>query len=191
MSNLLSLYRVNDHIYYCRRGSRTRRFLPANHKGPGYVSMSNRTTSIKVFHGQSSVSQHFALPPASPGFHLTCSSITIICNWSATGWKRHLNPGQVLESSQSLCSCRIFGHSRPPFDGCWMMRRLRNCFNFTTFPAEQRQIRGTMTNIYQNIIVYYSTCSVYATSFEEWTWKILLNLNLLKKTLTLTWNLQY
>lgn len=67
--------------------------------------------------------------------------IPLISNSSIAGWKLHLNPGQVLGSSQSLCSFRIFGHSRPPFDGCWMMRRFRTCFNFTTFPAERRQIK--------------------------------------------------
>lgn len=93
-------------------------------------------------------SQLFPLPSTSHRLRLKSASILMIPNLSSIGWKLHLNPEQVLESSQTLCSCRIFGHSRPPFDGCWMMRRFRNCLNFTAFPAEKRRIRSTMTNIY-------------------------------------------
>lgn len=105
-----------------------------------YVQSYHLKASKTLNYGQSSASQLFPLPSTSHRFHLKSSSIVTIPNLSITGRKLHLNPGQVLGSSQSLCSCRIFGHSRPPFDGCWMMRRFRNCFNFTTFPAEQRNI---------------------------------------------------
>lgn len=121
----------------------------------------------------------FPLPSTHHRFHLKSSTMMIIANSSSTGWKPHLNPGQISESSQSLCSCRIFGHCRPPFDGGWMMRRFRSCLNLTIFPAEQRQIRDTRAKIYLRKRCQAYVCDRFgssATIFEDWTPKMILNL---------------
>lgn len=50
-------------------------------------------------------------------------------------WSSYLNPGQTLGTSQSVSSSSTSGHSCPPLDGCWMIRRFLDCFIFTALPA--------------------------------------------------------